>query len=137
MPVCRLEIATDSTFSSLVTSAEGLTSNYYLIQDQPTLEPGMYYWRVIDSLPNGKSGRSESFRVFSISCCTVRGDVDASGSIDVADLTYLVDYLFQSGPLPSCSEEADMDADGGVNVSDLTYIVDYLFRGGPPPIDCP
>jgi len=27
-------------------------------------------------------------------------DVDASGGTDVADLTYLVDYLFRGGPAP-------------------------------------
>jgi hypothetical protein len=101
------------------------------------LEPGLYYWRVTDSLPDGRSGGYETYRVFRISCCTVRGDVNGSESIDVSDLTYLVNYLFRNGPPPACYEEGDLDGDDGVNVADLTYIVDYLFKGGPPPVDCP
>jgi len=74
-------------------------------------------------------------------CCNhdgIRGDVnyDISG-LNVADLTYLVDYLFRGGPPPPCPEEGDVNGDGNTNVADLTYLVDYLFRGGPPPLPCP
>jgi hypothetical protein len=32
--------------------------------------------------------------------CPEEGDADDSGRINVADLTYLVDYLFRNGPPP-------------------------------------
>ena len=57
--------------------------------------------------------------------------------IDVADLSYLVDYLFRGGPEPVCQPTADCNASGGTDVADLSYLVDYLFRGGPPPVACP
>lgn len=66
-------------------------------------------------------------------CYRLRGDVNHSGAINVADLTYLVDYLFFDGPPPPCMEEGDVDGAGGINVADLTYLVDFLFFGGPPP----
>ena len=72
-------------------------------------------------------------------CCTgIRGNVDGDGSdaINVADLTYLVDYLFFSGPAPPCLEESDVNGSGAINVADLTYLVDYLFFGGPAPASC-
>ena len=62
------------------------------------------------------------------------GDVDGSGAVNVADLTYLVDYLFFGGPPPPVMEAANVDGEGGVNVADLTYLVDYLFFEGPEPI---
>jgi hypothetical protein len=62
------------------------------------------------------------------------GDIDNSGGVDVADLTYLVDYLFRGGPAPAVPEAADVDGSGGIDVADLTYLVDYLFRGGPEPV---
>ncbi len=34
--------------------------------------------------------------------CFKEGDVDASDVINVADLTYMVDYLFRGGPDPVC-----------------------------------
>lgn len=71
------------------------------------------------------------------SCCVMRGDVDESGTVNVSDLTYLVNYLFKGGPAPACADHGDVDLSGNINVSDLTYIVNYLFKGGPAPADCP
>ena len=70
-------------------------------------------------------------------CCDLRGDLDGSGEINVADLTFMVDYLFAAGPQPVCVEEGDIDASGAIDVSDLTQLVDYLFGGGLAPTPCP
>ena len=60
-----------------------------------------------------------------------RGDCDFSGRINVADLTYLVAYLFTQGPAPIPIPEAgDFDCHGEINVVDLTLLVNYLFFGG-------
>jgi len=65
------------------------------------------------------------------------GDIDGSGgNPNVADLTYLVEYLFFEGPPPPVIEMANVDRDSGINVADLTYLVDFLFFDGPAP-DCP
>ena len=61
------------------------------------------------------------------------GDVDGGGTLDVADVTYLVEYLFLGGPPPVSSDEGDIDCSGGADVADLTYLVNYLFVGGPVP----
>ena len=76
----------------------------------------------------------------SAGCCTVRGDINHAGGaspIDIADLVYLVDYMFNQGPEPPCLEEADMDASGEFDIADLVYLVDYMFTGGPVPVVCP
>ncbi len=75
------------------------------------------------------------------SCCEdQRGNVDDDPVDDcnVADLTYLVAYLFQGGAEPPCMPEANVNGDPNeeVNVADLTYLVAYLFQGGNPPLDC-
>ncbi len=81
-------------------------------------------------------------------CCNGdgrRGNADGltgpAGEVDVADLTYLVVYLFQGGPAPPCEDEGNADAILGpagpaVDVADLTYLVSYLFLGGDPPAPC-
>ena len=61
------------------------------------------------------------------------GDMDNSGNLDITDLTYFVEYLFNSGPAPSPLEAGDIDCTGGTDITDLTSLVDYLFAGGPPP----
>ncbi len=76
-------------------------------------------------------------------CCVFRGNVDNivnSIPIDIADLVYLVSYIFKGGAIPPCPAHGDVNAEGGpelpINVSDLTYLVNYIFRGGPPPPEC-
>jgi hypothetical protein len=71
-------------------------------------------------------------------CCRDRGDVDhGDNGIDISDLVYLVDYMFNGGSAPTCPGEADVDnAGGGTDISDLVYLVDYMFNGGPPPVAC-
>ncbi len=72
-------------------------------------------------------------------CCVHRGDIDrsgGSGAVDIADLVYLVNFMFRGGPAPPCPEEADVDAVGGADIGDLVYLVNYMFQSGPPPVTC-
>ncbi len=75
------------------------------------------------------------------SCCLGdRGNVDNGPDdfVDISDLVYLVEYMFEDGPAPPCMDEANLNADpeGGVDISDLVYLVDYMFLSGPPPQPC-
>ena len=72
-------------------------------------------------------------------CVGIRGNVDGiiGDVVDISDLVYLVDYMFNGGPPPPSMEEADLDASGQVDIADLVYLVDYMFNGGPPPLPCP
>jgi len=84
-------------------------------------------------------GIAYAFKSLFESCCTgIRGNVDGDpgDAINVADLSYLVDYLFFEGPEPPCFEEGDVDGSDAINVADLTYLVEYLFFSGPPPASC-
>lgn len=66
------------------------------------------------------------------------GDVDANGAVNIADLTYIVEFLFFGGPPPQPMASGNIDCQGGEtpNIADLVYIVTYLFEGGPAPCDC-
>lgn len=78
-------------------------------------------------------------KCYSGCCVGLRGNIngDVADDVNVADLTYMVDFLFRNGPAPLCAEEADVNGDGSTNVTDLTLLVDFLFRGGPDPVACP
>ena len=74
-------------------------------------------------------------------CCFLRGDVNHSGvpPLDIADLVYLVDFMFNAGPEPECFDEGDVDASGvePIDIADLVYLVDFMFNAGPQPPACP
>jgi hypothetical protein len=66
-------------------------------------------------------------------CVTFRGDANKDGLINIADVVYLVTYLFLYGPAPDPLWLGDANCDGVVNIADAVYLVTYLFLGGPPP----
>lgn len=65
------------------------------------------------------------------------GDVDNSGGDpDIADLVYLVDFMFNNGPEPPIMASTDTNGDGSPvpDIGDLVYLVNYMFTDGPAPI---
>jgi len=76
-----------------------------------------------------------------VCCCFVSGDINHDGSSvpDIADLVYLVAYMFSGGPAPICLLEADPNGDASSvpDIADLVYLVAYMFSGGPAPVPCP
>ncbi len=62
------------------------------------------------------------------------GDVNCSHGIDITDISYLVNYLFNSGPAPCIAGAGDVDGDSDCDSLDLEYLIDYAFYGGPPPV---
>ena len=63
----------------------------------------------------------------------IRGDANGDGVIDIADVVYLIDYLFIDGPAPDPLWVGDCNCDDVVNIADVVYLINYLFTGGPPP----
>jgi PKD repeat protein len=61
------------------------------------------------------------------------GDVnnDAVGP-DIGDLTYLIAYLFISGPPPPIPSQANCDGIPGIDIGDLSALINYLFINGTP-----
>ena len=66
------------------------------------------------------------------------GDNDYDGIIMIADLVYLVDYMFNNGPRPEPQlHVGDLTCNLIIDVEDLVYMVDYMFNGGPIPCGNP
>jgi hypothetical protein len=63
----------------------------------------------------------------------MRGDATGDGLIDVADVLYLVNYLFLGTSAPCPMEAGDVTCDGIVDVADVLFIINYLFLGTSPP----
>ncbi|SYZ71984.1 putative Subtilisin [Candidatus Zixiibacteriota bacterium] len=67
----------------------------------------------------------------------VRGDADNSGAIDILDVSYLINFLYKSGPPPQPDDRVgDANCDGAVNIKDIAYLLQYLYHSGPKPQIC-
>jgi len=65
-----------------------------------------------------------------------RGDVNRDRKLNIADIVYLVAYVFKSGPMPTeFADQGDVNQDDNVNVADIVYLVDFMFKRGAAPID--
>jgi hypothetical protein len=58
-----------------------------------------------------------------------RGDVNGDSSVNISDVTALVDYLLSGNSSGVNVGAADCNQDGSVNISDVTALVDYLLAG--------
>jgi hypothetical protein len=63
----------------------------------------------------------------------MRGDATGDGLIDVADVLYLINYLFLGTSAPCPMEAGDATCDGIVDVADVLFLINYLFLGTSPP----
>ncbi|MGB2988847.1 MAG: dockerin type I domain-containing protein, partial [Candidatus Zixiibacteriota bacterium] len=61
------------------------------------------------------------------------GDVTGEGVVDLGDIVFLINYLYQGGEPPNPMEVGDLNCDGVVNVGDIVYFINYLYKGGPAP----
>lgn len=62
-----------------------------------------------------------------------RGDSNNDGQFNIADVVFIISYLFTQGEEPACLDAADANDDSGLDISDPVYLSTYFFVGGPPP----
>ena len=62
-----------------------------------------------------------------------RGDANSDGTVNIADMVYLLAHLFDAGPGPSCADVADINDDGRVDIADPIFGLEHLFAGGAEP----
>ena len=55
-----------------------------------------------------------------------RGDVNHDGSVNIADVTTLIDYLLSD--VTDAPNEADVMIDGVINIADVTALIDMLLQ---------
>jgi hypothetical protein len=56
------------------------------------------------------------------------GDVNHDHSVNIADVTALIDYLLGSGSV--CTTCANVNGDDGINIADVTALIDKLLNSG-------
>ena len=59
----------------------------------------------------------------------LRGDVNGDGSVNISDVTALIDFLLSGNASGISLSGADCNQDNSVNISDVTSLIDYLVTG--------
>ena len=57
----------------------------------------------------------------------LRGDVNGDGSVNISDVTALIDYLLTGNASGISLSGADTNQDNSINISDVTALIDYLL----------
>ena len=66
------------------------------------------------------------------------GDTDGSGTVDIDDAVFLINYIFTGGAAPYPIDSGDVDCSGNVDIDDIIYLAAYVLSGGPEPCaNCP
>ncbi|MCH7878770.1 MAG: dockerin type I repeat-containing protein, partial [candidate division Zixibacteria bacterium] len=62
------------------------------------------------------------------------GDANGSANINIADITYLIAYIFSFGQAPPYDVRlGDANCSGSVNIADITFLIKHIFAAGPAP----
>ena len=99
-----------------------------------TLDYGTHYWKVKAKDNWGAERWSNQVRYFMVTGIHASlGDFNGDGSVDIADVVFLINYLYTSGPAPDPLESGDVNCDDEVNIADVIFLINYLFKNGPWP----
>ena len=115
--------------SRLVTD---ITDKFYTVKD--LTEGGTFTYRVKAYYVNGTQSEwsnMETVTLFDNGPAPhefARGDVDHDGSVNIGDITALLDYLLNGYTPRFCEQCADMDGSGIVNIGDVTALIDKLLN---------
>jgi len=129
----------DTIFVDSVTvdSIESMTdTSQAIVQWTKTLDYTRIYVKILNSVPVDINTDNNDASVLLTYCYPA--EVNGDSTINIFDITYLISYLYISGPEPTpfpiCC--GDPNCDCTVNIFDVTYIISYLYLSGPAPCNC-
>ncbi|EQB63806.1 MAG: hypothetical protein RBG1_1C00001G1385 [candidate division Zixibacteria bacterium RBG-1] len=63
------------------------------------------------------------------------GDANGDGNTQLADIIFMVNFIFKGENLPNPPAFGDLNCDRKVNLGDIIYLVNFIFKGGAPACD--
>jgi len=104
--------------------------------DAIDLPEGLYDGRLTISSNDPDSPSINIPVKMSVAASYLCGDANGNGIRNALDVTYLINFLYKSGPAPNPMEAGDANGNGAINALDVTYLINFLYKGGPLP-QCP
>ncbi|SYZ71884.1 exported hypothetical protein [Candidatus Zixiibacteriota bacterium] len=69
-----------------------------------------------------------------LTCCVVAGDADNNGSVNILDVSKIINWKYKGAAAPVCQSQADADGNGAVNILDVSRIINWKYKGGIPAV---
>jgi hypothetical protein len=63
----------------------------------------------------------------------LRGNANNDGNVDIADSTFMLNYLFVGGSRFACAKASDFNDDGRIDIADPIALLNFQFLGGQAP----
>jgi hypothetical protein len=125
-PAVDIEYSTNAgtSWHTISLSAPNVGTYAWIIPDTPS---DRCLVRVSDTDGDPCDESDESFSIF------LAGDANGDAVVDVADIIFLINYLFMNGSAPIPLEAGDVNLDGVVDTGDLVYLINFLFLDGAAP----
>ena len=127
--------ALGNTWADIAGCRMGATSNNYLISEERlgtnlSVIAGENSFKVATGKYNLTLYLSQGILVvdkWTEPVVVVRGDVDESGQVNIADVTALINALLRNDHTSINFDNADCDLDGRLSISDVTTLIRYLL----------
>jgi len=101
----------------------------------PTWESSSFFRLRCTDSDNPPNVDIRDFTLSVIEAPPICGDCDGSGDIDVEDVVFLLNFIFNEGISPDPINVGDVDNSDAIDIDDPVYLIMYLFMSGPPPIE--
>ena len=118
-----LEYETDGVANSI----PGITTKYYTVSD--LIAGATYSYKVKAFYYDGSESLWSNIEEVTLLAPDPEfeiGDVNHDGSINISDVTIMIDYLLNNAT-PIFTDCADINGDGEINIADVTALIDMLL----------
>ena len=118
-------VGNDWSTAAVTESSDMFTNCFNLVGGQGTTYDASHVDKAYAHIDGGTSNPG----YFTAKNTGLRGDVNGDGSVNISDVTALIDYLLSGNPSGVNVTAADCNQDSSVNISDVTALIDYLLSG--------
>jgi hypothetical protein len=62
------------------------------------------------------------------------GDANGDSNVNILDVSFLINHLYNGGPAPEPEETGDANGDNDLNILDIVHLINFLYNSGPDPV---
>jgi hypothetical protein len=120
-PALRANVTGDASHYVIT----GITDKYYDVKNLNN--EGTYVYKVKAIYTDGTESKWSNAETVTLKAggqTYAQGDVNMDGSVNISDVTDLIDMLLSDNTKPS----GDVNGDGSINITDVTDLIDLLLK---------